>query len=572
MSSERSVPVADAPASVGAVHFRRWRSDGPVTNALRPTGIPSFVWLAAGALAVIYFALFVLRFAGNIAALDWVSDYSSGFLLAETLVKTGTGGNTVISTTGAYAPLWFGLLTAHLPLHRQLWEIMPAVLFVGTALTIGWSVAQVAGRRAALLAVLIVLVASPWALRFFIAAVAHNTVYPCTALLGAYLIWLTRGHERRRSTAIAVVLLSALVLGVCIASDALLIVTGLIPFAITALAAGMRRTRESKLVALSALATALGAIPIAILTAAIMRSAGYVTVPPAAELAPLSIIAENAKLLFEGFRELSNGYLGATHPGRLHSEIGFACDAVMVAALLTVLVVGGRRTVRFISSGRRRHHAESPAQLALGLHTFYWFASALLVCAAFVFSKPVEAGRHESYYATVIFSIAAIVPLLIARGRIAYWLVPSAACVFFLGSIVGLKRNYLQVNQPAISHYAAEITDLAEANHVRTGYAGYWDAAGLTWNSHERVIVRPLVQCVNPNPAGAAICPFVLMRTPSWYVPQRRHTFLLVDPNNLFVTALPPGLGPPIANYTIGPIQMYVYPYDIASRLGPGSN
>src|ERR1700677_1297998 len=195
---------------------------GSETSGELPAPSPSpgsrFIWLLAWVLAAVYLVLFVVRFTGNVAAVNWVSDYAAGYALAETLVRTGSGGHTVISTTGAWAPLWFGLLTARLPLHRQLWEIAPTVLFLATAFTIGWSVAQLAGRREAALSILIVLVASPWALSFFIAPVAHNVVYPGTALLGAYLIWLTRSHQRRRPVAIAVALFSAVVLGVCIAS------------------------------------------------------------------------------------------------------------------------------------------------------------------------------------------------------------------------------------------------------------------------------------------------------------------------------------------------------------------
>jgi hypothetical protein len=102
---------------------------------------------------------------------------------------------------------------------------------------------------------------------------------------------------------------------------------------------------------------------------------------------------------------------------------------------------------------------------------------------------------------------------------------------------------------------------------VTYGYAGYWDASSLTWSSREQVLVRPLSEC--GNPAGAAICPFFLERVPSWYVPQQRHTFLLVDPASQYVVTLPAGLGPPLESFSIGPMRMYIYPYDVASRLGP---
>ena len=369
-----------------------------------------------------------------------------------------------VSTTGAYLPLWFGLLTARLPLHRQLWEIVPCLLFLATASTIGWSVAQVASRRAAVLATLIVLVASPWALAFFIAPVAHNTVYPTTALLGAYLIWLTRADRRRRSVSLVVPVLATVGLGVCIASDALLIVTGVIPFAVTAVLVAVRRNRRSDPLVLSALATVAGAIPIAALTSAIMRSAGYRTLPPPAELALPSTLPEHAQLLFNGLERLFNGYLGHRSPGLfdaltppasgpLHSELGFACDIVLAAALIALIAVGAGTTIRFIRSEWRGGDPGSPAQLGRASHVIYWLSSAAVTCAAFMFSTKAMV-RHESYFATVIFSVAAVVPLLMRRGSVARWLIPAGASIIFAGSLVGLTSHYLDtVYEPPIANY-----------------------------------------------------------------------------------------------------------------------
>jgi hypothetical protein len=526
------------------------------------------VWVPSLILAALYLVIFAAKFTDNVGVLNWTSDYASGFTVTTTLAKTGSGGHTVISTTGAWVPLWFGLLTAKLPFHRQLWEAAPTALFFLSALTIGWSVAQLAGRRAALLATLTVVVASQWALVFFMAAVAHNVVYPCTALLGAYLIWLTHLRERRRVAAFAVPAVAALVLGTCIASDALLIVTGVVPFVLSAVVCGVRRDRRSRFVALTALGTALGAVPVAVVTSAIMRDAGFVTLPPPFTLSPLADIPEHARLLFEGLRQLSNGYLASAQwPGTLHREIGYACDATMIAALLTVLVYGTRWIVRLLRSARTVDAADPPRDLALGLHVIYWTFSAVLVCAAFVFSNTAGGTRHESYYATTIFSIAAIVPLLVSSRSLMRWLIPAGVSVFFIGSLAGIKWDYIRMFEPPLSHYASKIVELARANGTTTGYAGYWDASGLTWNTDEKIRVRPLEHC--SNPAGASICPFYLMRVPSWYVPQKRRSFLLVDPNTLDVTTLPGGLGTPIATYSLGPIEMYVYPYDIASRLGP---
>ena len=474
-------------------------------------------------------------------------------------------------------PLWFGLLTAELPLHRQVWEIAPTLLLFASALMIGWSVAQVATRRAAVLASLIVVIASPWALAFFMAP-AHNVVYPATALVGVYLIWLARGQGRGRTSTLGVPLLGALVVGACVASDALFIVTGLIPLAFTAIVIGLQRDRSSRRVALSALTTAVGAVPVAKAVALVMGKYGFVTLPPVVNLAPISTLGEHAQLLWGGLKHLFNGYLGHASTGNftaltpvasgpLHLELGLACDVVFVAALIALIGFGGHTTIAFCLRRWRGGDPASPAQLAHVAHVVYWLSSAVAICGAFVLGTR-AAARYEAYYATVVFSVAAVVPLLMRRGAVSYWLVPAGALVIFAGSLVGLTSNYLDtVYDPPISHYGATVAKIAREHGVTYGYAGYWDASSLTWSSHEQVVVRPLAEC--GTPAGPGVCPFFLERVPSWYLPQQRHTFLLVDPASQYVVTLPAGLGPPLESLSIGPMQMYIYPYDIASRLGP---
>jgi hypothetical protein len=533
-------------------------------------------WLIPLALSAVYLIVFVVQLPRNITELAWDSDYASGFTLPETLVRTGPGGHTLLSSAGQWVSLWFGLLTARLPLHRELWGIAPTVLFIASALIVGWSVAQVANRRAAIVAVLIGVIASPLALAFFMAAVAHNTVYPCTAVLGAYLIWLTRGQRRQRLVAVTVPPILGVVIGACLASDLLLGATAVIPLTLTAILTGVRRERRSRLIALSALTTVAVSIPIALFTDSIMHSLGYLTIPSPEHLAPLSELPDRALQLFKGLKSLFNGYLGTERPGTLHAPLGFASDVVMCAALLALAVTGARAGVRFVASGLRTHgaraiEAQTPAQLARSLHVIYWVTSAACACGVFWVAAETGGGTnvHESYYATVIFSVAAVIPLLLSTGPLARRLIAVGATVFFAASLAGLLSNYTNI-APRVAAGESNVVKIAQANHVTVGYGGYGEASSVTWNTDGRVTVRPLMEC--PNPQGANICPFYIMRVPSWYVARPRHTFLLIDREELWVSTLPNGLGKPLASYAFGPIRMYIYPYDIASRLGPAQD
>jgi hypothetical protein len=534
----------------------------------RAVDVSTLVWLPALVIAAIYLVVFAIQFSHDIALLGWNPSVASAYVMPETLARTGSGGFTVMGSTGLWAALWFGLLTARLPLHRELWDVAPTALFVLTGSIVSWSVAQLADRRAALLALLICVVVSPLALAFFMAPWAHNTVYPCTALLGAYLIWLARGDGRRRIVALAAPPALGVVVGVCLASDVLLAATGVIPLALAAVLAGLRRERRSRLIAASALTTVAVSVPIAKLTSATMGSLGYRTLPTPVKLASLPELPARAKLLFKGLKILLNGYLGPEAPGALHAELGLACDVVMSLALLALLIVGAWTAARLVGSGLHKGASQAPAQQARSLHIVFWVASAGAACGAFWIAGEGPVTTHESLYATAIFSVAAVVPLLLGAHALARWLIPAGAAVMFAGALAGMGGAWSNLD-PQIARAGPRVLAIAQANHVTAGYSNWADAAGLTWGLHNRVIVRPIVECANPS--GANVCPGFQAFVPSWYVPRQRRSFLLVEENGVDLASVPEGLGKPLAEYAFGPMRMYIYPYDIASRLGPFS-
>lgn len=524
------------------------------------------VWLIPLGVAAVYLVVFATQFASDIRAIGWSSDYASAFTVTETLARYGTQGHTVLTGSSQWVPIWFGLLTARLPLHHELWDVAPTLLFIASAVTLGWSVSRIADRRLGVLATSIVLVASPWALAFFMAPDAHNTVFPCAALAGAYPIWLACDRHRR-STLVAVSLIAGVILGTCLASDLLVGPTAAIPLLVTACLAGVRRDRRSRKIGLLVGGSVIVAVPIALLTSAIMSSLGWVTLSTPTVWAPLSALFDRSKLLFKGLKALFGGYLGPQAPGFLHTELGLACDIVMICAFLVLFLLGTVTAVKLLWSGWRSKRPDTPVALASSLHVVYWFVSAVSACCAFLLTAETNvANVHESYYATVIFSVAAVIPLLLRSGSPIRWLVPVGVSVFFLASVVGLRSIHPGAGFE-FPHYESDITRFAQENRVKIGYSGYWEASSLTWSSDERVLVRPAMLC--PNPEGASICQFTMETAPSWYRGQPGRSFLIVDSWESWVGALPPGLGPPLAVGHFGTIHMYVYPYDIASRMGP---
>jgi hypothetical protein len=525
------------------------------------------LWLIPLGIAAAYFVLFLLRLPHNITEITWDSDYASAFVVTESIAK-GASGNIEIASSGQWVSMWFGLLTAWLPLHRELWSIAPTLTFIATALLVGRSVAQISSRRAAILAVLIGLVASPPALAFFLAASAHNTLYICTALLGAYLIYLTRDRERRMLTKLAVPVILGVFVGACLASDLLLMAAAVIPLGATAVLAGLSREKTSRFVALSALSTIAVALVTAKLVAGAMRSLDFLTLETPEKIVPLSELPERARLLFNGLQALFNGTLSPSVADPLHDTVGIPSDVVMCTALLTLLLYGFYTIVKFVLAGLRKPSGQTPSQLAFGLHVIYWTTSALCVCGAFWLAADTGGGTdlHNSYYATVLLSVAAVIPLLLSTGKVARWAIPTGAAIFFAASLIRLTGNYLNLGGVSAST-ASAIVKAAEANGATSGYGGYGEGSNLTWYTAGRVTSRPVMECESPT--GVNLCPFYMESIPSWYVPQQRRTFLLVNSEELWVHSLPGGLGKPIASYTFGPVSMYIYPYDIAARIGP---
>jgi hypothetical protein len=158
-----------------------------------------------------------------------------------------------------------------------------------------------------------------------------------------------------------------------------------------------------------------------------------------------------------------------------------------------------------------------------------------------------------------------VIPLLLSSGVLARVLVAAGATVFFTAGLVGLTGNYLDLAAP-LARSAPTIMRIAEANHVDAGYSNWADASGLTWGMHNRVRIRPVVECLAER--QVSLCPGFQTYISSWYTPRQRRTFLLVEANGVDLRAAPSALGPPSAIYQFGSMRMYIYPYDIASRFG----
>jgi hypothetical protein len=275
-----------------------------------------FPLLVPCALALVYVALLVARFPRLIRWENGDSDIVSAYLLADA-VSHGHTGQVVMSTQGSWLPLWYGLLTHGLGFHRVLWEISPALLSLATAVVIGLTVARISSPSRGALATSLVVAVGPIALLNFTAAFHHNTTIPAAALLGWFLVWSTV-RPRREWTLVAAVIAVSVIVGICVASDELLVVVGLLPFIA---AAALRRLRTGERHGLApVVAVTVGAAIVAVVVSASMRSLGFSTTTPALHFS-FGLIAVHAKWLLQGLLRIGNG-LSVSHRRRIPTRAG----------------------------------------------------------------------------------------------------------------------------------------------------------------------------------------------------------------------------------------------------------
>lgn len=504
-------------------------------------------------LAIGYLVLLVVRFPRLIEWDNTDSDIASAYVLTDAIVH-GHTGHVVMSTQGSWMPLWYGLVTHGLSFHRVLWEISPALLALAAALLIGWSVARLAGLAAGALSFALIVAASPTALFTLTGAFFHNTTLPGVALLGAYLVWVMSGRRRGR-VAVAVGALLAAVVGLFVASDELLAVIGLVPFAGVAAVIWLRTRDRTGLAAV--LAVTAGAVAVALVTSAVMHSLDFSTTTPRLRFTS-RFIPLHAKWLVQGLLRLGNGLSVAPHSDA-RTPLVIAPAIATIAALGTSSVVAARSVVRPAPRGAAR---------ARDLHVLFWVGSLLCAAVAYVVTTVVSAPT-DRYLVIAVPAVAATVPVL-ARGRRPVWLLATGATLVIAASIVSLAANDERrlVYQGAAVPQAPAIEAFVRSHHLSVGYAGYWDAANLDWVTHNRLHVYPLTNRFGPTE------PMYLARVAAWYRPRpATPSYLLLAPNDADLPdRLPPDLPPPSHEVSIGPLTLAIYPYDIAARLHPPSH
>lgn len=517
---------------------------------------------------VVYLVLLASQFHGVITSTYLDADVVSAPVIGQLFGSAPDHANVVLGTFGWYSTLLFELATKWLPAHRQIWEAAPyALALAGAALT-AWSVWLLAGRWAASLTAVLMICAAPVTLHLLLSTSQHAPVWFCLAVLAAFVVLLeSRGLALRRTVAWALVLFVGGSLGVNAASDPLVVIAGLVPF-VLALAAGFVLARG----AATARAVQLGIATLAITAIAWVLTAVVMSALDVAPqrgvhttlLASGDKIASNFKLWWQSIAVLGNGdFFGRGLS--FTSALAVACALLSIGAVVLLPRVGWRELRAEATGTVARGAPAPPAAPARLAFMVFWCSSAVLLSLAFLLSATPLDIHADRYLVGLLYAAAAVIPAIATRV-FAEVAALAGTCIFALAGVISMAQGTVTENPNGLlaTGVLHRVAQIAAEHHLGTGYAGYWDAAPITWAADFRVHVYPVSMCDQ----NARLCRFDLHVISSWYTPRPGvRSFLLTDPSLPNVTAPTPDLGPPTAVYHVGRVTMYAYPYDLAGKL-----
>jgi hypothetical protein len=467
----------------------------------------------------------------------WDSDVSGPLTLAERLRGSGP---VYIPHYGEWTTFWWLLATRALPWHEQLWTASGYALTLLSALLLGWATWRVAGTWAGVTAASAALVVGPFVLRSFLSTTGAHVTNPFGAVvLAVVLVMLTR------TTSWVPALAGGLIAGANAASDGLLWFAGIAPFALAA--ALLVWTTRRRDIALRAGATLGVVVVTSVATNVIMRALNFHVEGLTVALAPLHDLPGNIVHL---------GRMVALLGGANYALVGrYPADPLREALALLMFAAIAAPLVAAFKMWR--------ANAALRVYAFYWAAAVGLLCFVFVVTpNAVALGPKSVNYLLTLAPAAGVgIALVAAQAHRAQVVVALAVATVAATNIAGVVDGRAEITGVvALPEQARQLTRLLEREGVRRGYAGFWDAGNLTWQTNMRLLVAPVRNC------GAQLCPNNFFTIRSWYEPKGGPTFLLIDPTLPLVRA-PRFVSGAAETHRFGPLTVYVFDYDIARHI-----
>jgi hypothetical protein len=519
--------------------------------------------------AVAYLAIVVVRFTRIIADIHLNPDASWAPVLARDLGSGARGGHILVGGAAHYTTIWFLVLTRWLPFRDALWDAAPFLMFLLGLGFVAWACQRVAGRSAALLTAAIGVGANAAVLLTVMSEGIHGATYFADGVLAAFLVyWAAGTRSRPRSllwpgaVAVAAVILLA---GATLASDTLFLASGLGPFFGAPIALWvLRRDRLSGRMALGTTGITAASVVVALGANRWMQALGYQKTYETNGYAFVSghVAWLNLRKFGRVLRLLGNG-TAASQPFGPREMVYLVMVTLLVGAVVAPFVL-------LFHSVRTKPRWSDEIDVARFLYLAFWILGGVAVCAAFSLTAFADGPSDPSrYVAPAFFSIAAATPVWAARVGWRRITVALGVALFCVLSIT--ERQSLFLYGTAFQQTATQgpkVIAFLEDQGVTTGYTGYFDSHPLTLRADARVHFYPVLAC--RSPVSPRLCPFFVNARTSWYFPRPDiRSFVLFDSKTpAYIASIPTGdLGVPKMTRQFGALYVFIYDYDVASRL-----
>lgn len=521
---------------------------------------------AAVPFGLLYLIRLAAQFHAVISTAYLDADTASAPVIGQLFSSGGAHAHVYLGTFDWYSTLLFELGTKWLPLHREIWELAPYAMALVSAAAIGWAVWRLAGAGAASLTVVLLVCASPRTLHLLLSTTEHGPDWFCLALLSFVIVFAAERRDRpdrpARPLAVLTILLVGLIVGVNAASDPLVVIGGLGPLIVaSATAHALIRTRESLRIVQFSAGTLVATGAVWLITAVVMAHYDVtrcVCGSGADQFARIDHVGKQFALWWQSVVNLSNGWFSG-------ARLTLSSLLMLICAVLALTAVA---LLPRIAWSEVRPHLPRAAgvQYPAARLAFiaYWTVSAAFLSVAFLVSAAPVDLTADRYLVGVIYAVAAVVPIALVRRQAAHAVAVAATIIFALTATISIGKP--TADQPTLPSDATAkaVERIATQHHVSVGYTGYWDAAPITWATHFRVRAYPVREC------GQSLCRFYQHMISSWYLPRAGiGSFLLSDPTLPAAVSPSSALGAPSAVYRIGRLTMYIYSYDLASKVGP---
>ncbi len=536
----------------------------------------SWLWWLPVLLGGLY-ALAILTHLRTILDSIWLSsDSDIDGVLAHMGMHAPAGALLTTGDYPHYETMALTLLTRSFPLYRVIWVLAPvffALLGLGAVVL---STLRAFGRWPAGIvgAVLVcfagggVATQTAGGLATVLAIDAHANTLITAAVVGCALVWIV---PRIAKLSTRQLVTAAVVLGVLgglpLAGDNLYLAWGVAPLVVVTMLAAWRGPEDGAgRVVVFGLGTLAATLLTAVVFGAIMRSEGVRGFAPSynqfVTLATPSRFFTNFNTLLRALPSLT---AGSFYGHRLDARSEF--EVVSAVLVFAALVTG-------IWSVRRRVANSLPRAAGGGdvvgerfVHTTFWvtvIAAGLLV---FMIASPNPFTTDGRYLLGPYVGIAALLPLLLERGTGWKLIVTIGASLFVFSALYQFNTGVLKHISKGYktAGTARAVAAYARAEHVSVGYGNYWNSIDLMWESDFKVDVYPIQRCKTNR---HLLCTFEEISISSWDTPhQGVRSMLVVNPKARQVRARAQEFGTPIASTRVGGLILYVYPYDIASKL-----